>query len=104
MIFALSIGYRHGLAAALRDGIAAGIITFVAFGLIRSSQSRAATGKWVWPGRSGPWIYGLASGAFFLGVFIWLAASHSLTVVIGATVPFVLVAGFAFYLGARLRQ
>jgi hypothetical protein len=41
MIFALSIGFGHGLAVALREAVGAGAITFVAFGLLRSSQSRS---------------------------------------------------------------
>lgn len=40
MIFAFSIGFQNGLEVALRESLGAGAISFVAFGLLRSSQSR----------------------------------------------------------------
>jgi hypothetical protein len=40
MIFALSIGYGHGLAVAFFEALGAGAISFVAFGLLRSQSRR----------------------------------------------------------------
>jgi hypothetical protein len=39
MIFALAIGFHHGVAGALGESAGAGAISFIAFGLLRSSHS-----------------------------------------------------------------
>jgi apolipoprotein N-acyltransferase len=57
----------------------------------------------MWLRRNGRLIYGLASGGFFLAIFVWLAVTASLEAAVVARLPFVIILGLALYLASRTR-